>query len=96
MPLTPLALFVGVETDTDGDTTAVVLTIVAKDENTDRETGSEDIVTVVWRQDRGTGAQGRDVWQLTINAAAHHHPGSRHVRPSPPILASIIRDALNS
>jgi hypothetical protein len=71
LPLTPLALFVGAETDTDGDTTAVVLTIVATDENTDRKTGSEGIVTVVWRQDRGTGAQGRDVWQLTGGARRH-------------------------
>lgn len=90
---TPLSLFVGVEFDTDtDDTTAVVLTIVARDEHQDR---TKDVVTVVWRQDYGTGAQGRDVWQLTINGAVRHHPGSTHVRPSPPILATIIRDAVN-
>lgn len=46
-------------------------------------------------QPYGTGAQGRDVWQLAINGAVRHHPGSTHVRPSPPILATIIRDAVN-
>lgn len=93
LPWTPLALFVGFETDTDDNTTAVVLTIIAKDETTDHH---NDIVTVVWRQDRNPGDQGHDAWQLTINGAVRRHPGSTHVRPSPPILAGIIRDAIYS
>jgi hypothetical protein len=88
LPWTPLTLFLGVEPFNDEETSAVVVTIVAQDEN-------RDIVTVVWRQDHGVGAQGQDVWQLTINGAVHHHRGSTHVRPSPPILASIIRDTIN-
>ena len=92
LPWTPLALFVSVETDNDDNTTAVVLTLIAKDENTD---DNNDIVTVVWRQDHGAGSQDHDVWQLTINGAVRRRPGSTHVRPSPPILAAIIRDAIN-
>ena len=92
LPWTPLALFVGVETDDADNTTAVVVTIIAKDETTGH---NNDIVTVVWRQDRDPGDQGHGVWQLTVNGAVRRHPGSTHVRPSPPILAGIIRDAIN-
>jgi hypothetical protein len=92
MPWTPLALFVGVEPDNDDSTTAVVLTIIAKDEST---VYNNNIVTVVWRQDHDLGGRGNGAWQLTINGAVRRHPGSTHVRPSPPILAGIIRDAVN-
>ncbi|HEU5483932.1 MAG TPA: hypothetical protein VFU98_03420, partial [Microlunatus sp.] len=83
---------VGVETDNADNTTAVVVTIIAKDETTGH---NNDTVTVVWRQDRNPGDQGHDVWQLTINGAVRRLPGSTRVRPSPPILAGIIRDAIN-
>ena len=78
---TPLSLFVGVEFDNDtDDTTAVVLTIVARDEHQDR---TKDVVTVVWRQDYSTGSPG------ARRLAAHHQrrraPPGFH--PRPPVTA---------
>jgi hypothetical protein len=56
LPWTPLSLFVGVEPLNDNNTSALVLTIVAKDENKDSD---RDIVTVVWRQDHGGASRDR-------------------------------------
>lgn len=76
LPWTPIALFVRVHADdsTDG-TTAVALTMIARDED-------NEVVTVVWRQEYGTtdtpcshqpnsGRTGT-AWQLTIDGTVPH------------------------
>lgn len=85
------------------DTSAVVLTMIACDEG-------NEVVTVVWRQDYGTtdhpnsnqpssGRMGSGrmgtAWRLTIDGAVPHQ-GTGGVRPSPPILADIIRRAVTT
>lgn len=104
LPWTPVALFVRVHSDNStDDTTAVVLTMIARDED-------NEVVTVVWRQEYDTTStpdnnkpsnsqpssdRTATTWQLTIDGAVPHQ-GTGGVRPSPPILADIIRRAVTN
>jgi hypothetical protein len=65
LPCTPLALYVRLCTDHIGNPTAVVITVIAQDEH-------DEILTIVWRQERGLNALGPNHWQLTINGAIPH------------------------
>lgn len=87
LPATPVGLFYRVCTDSVGNTAAVVVTAIARDDN-------NDIVTVIWRQEHGMAEAGPIGWQLTIDGAVPHN-GSGRVRPSPPILATIISRTVN-
>jgi hypothetical protein len=74
---TPVALYVRVCTDSSDNTTAVVLTLIARDEN-------NQIVTVVWRQEHGTGDRTSNGWQFTIDGVVPHQSTGR-LRPSPSV-----------
>ncbi|OLF08572.1 hypothetical protein [Actinophytocola xanthii] len=73
-----------------------MLTMIARDED-------NEVVAVVWRQEYGTtdppsshqpnSSRTGTGWQLTIDGAVPHQ-GTGGVRPSPPILADIIRHAI--
>jgi hypothetical protein len=84
----PLSLYVRLCTDSVGNPTAVVITVIAVDEN-------DEILTVVWRQERGLDALGPNDWQLTINGAVPHG-GTGRLRPAPPMFATIVSRALNT
>lgn len=88
LPCTPLSLYVRLCTDSVGNPAAVVITVIAMDEN-------DEILTVVWRQERGLAALGPNDWQLTINGAVPHG-GTGRIRPAPPMLATIVGRALNT
>lgn len=85
---TPVALYDRLCTDSIGNPAAVVITVIARDEN-------DEIVTVVWRQDRGLNGHGPNGWELTINGAVPDG-GTGRLRPSPPMLADIIRRAITN
>jgi len=86
LPCTPLVLLDRLCTDTTAPPTATVITVIVQD------TDDHDHTIVVRRHHGGRNGDG---WQLTVNGAIPDG-GTGRVRPSPPMLARLIRDAITA